>query len=674
MATYRMGMRLLGTVSVLALGLTSAVSAQEINADPDLLLGLEDEGFLGTIELSAGKREVQTSTATPLTVINQEEIEDRQAGTIAELIDSVPGVSLVNGSRPEGSGINIRGFGANGTYGSDQKVAVVVDGVRTGSEEVYRIGTQLLTDPSLYKQVDVVRGTVGTFEYGSGIIGGLVKLETKDASDFTGGEVGLRFRQTLDYQTNGEGYGSSSIIAWQPMENVEVLLNYTKRGIGNYEDANGNTVLNTASQPYSGLAKVKYTFGDSGEHAITASYQQSVSSERDAPYDQFNQVDFGNVNRDTEATVYSLRYDYNPLNNDLINLQVQYSYSNQTILSESVDPTSTSGLLNGDLDETLETFLIKNSMFFQTGAFSHDLRAGIELSRRDRTESQPSSFGPGFSVPGGTDKRLALFVVDDISYNNWTFSPAIRWEDQSIESDGFYAGNTGDNSALMGGFSARYEFASGLALFASAAYTENLAVIDDASNLTFLSQPEKSSTYEVGASYIASDVFGSEDSLQFKVNLFNTRLWDVTSYSGVHTVDAEGVELEATYAMANGLYFDLNAAYGDYTQLATDRSGVTAEGEWTNAPANTARLTVGKRIGEAWDLSWEQVLAEDGHNNYGGYSYSNLRATYRVQNGALEGATVRLGIENAFDKSYQPNLATQAAAGRNIKLTLAKTF
>ena len=134
------------------LGATAIVSAVLLQAPASAQESTESETgeFLGTLTLGESKRDVQTDTATPVTVVDQEEIEDRQAGTIAELIDSVPGVSLVNGSTPIGSGINIRGFGANGTYGTDQKVAIQVDGASVGSEELYRIGTQLYTDPYLY--------------------------------------------------------------------------------------------------------------------------------------------------------------------------------------------------------------------------------------------------------------------------------------------------------------------------------------------------------------------------------------------------------------------------------------------------------------------------------------------------------------------------------------------
>jgi len=212
MLAHGLGWKLLGTVSVLGLMANVAI-AQDV-----------DEEFLGVIELGDSKREVQAGTATAITVINQEEIDDRQASTIAELIDSVPGVTLVNGNTPQGSGINIRGFGANGTYGTDSKVLVVVDGATTGAEELYRIGNQLFTDPELYREVSVIRGTVGSFEFGAGVIGGVVQLETKNASDFTGGEIGLRLRQTLEATSNGQGFASSTIAAWQSMAAASAVI------------------------------------------------------------------------------------------------------------------------------------------------------------------------------------------------------------------------------------------------------------------------------------------------------------------------------------------------------------------------------------------------------------------------------------------------------------------
>ncbi|MEO1109305.1 MAG: TonB-dependent receptor plug domain-containing protein [Pseudomonadota bacterium] len=377
---------LLGTASCLSL-MTAAAWAQE-----------QDDGFLGTLELGESKREIQTDTAVPITNIDQEEINDRQANTVAELIDTVPGVTLVNGSTPQGSGINIRGFGANGTFGTDQKVLILVDGATTGAEELYRIGNQLFTDPQLYKSVSVIRGTVGSFEFGSGVVGGVVQLETKDASDFTGGVPGVKLRQLLEASTNGNGFVSSSILAWQPNEQTEFLLSYTYRDQDDQEDGNGDTIGNSEFTLPSYLIKGKYSFGDNLEHSITASWNNSTSDEKDVPYDSFSVTAdaFGNVDRRIENRVAILRYQYQPAGNDLVDLDVNLSYSDQKIDNTYIagssplegSPFFPSLLDLAEAEQRYETtkLTIKNTAYFQTGIASHDLRAGIEFIDRDRLD------------------------------------------------------------------------------------------------------------------------------------------------------------------------------------------------------------------------------------------------------------------------------------------------
>ena len=73
----------------------------------------------------------------------------------------------------------------------------------------------------------MIRGTVGSFEYGSGIVGGVVLLETKDASDFTGGEPGFGGALTLGGKTKGDGFNGSGILAGQTNGKAELLFSYT---------------------------------------------------------------------------------------------------------------------------------------------------------------------------------------------------------------------------------------------------------------------------------------------------------------------------------------------------------------------------------------------------------------------------------------------------------------
>lgn len=659
-------MGLLGTASCLSI-IASPVSAQE-----------QEEEFLGTIELGQSKREIQTDTAVPVTNIDQEEINDRQASTVAELIDSVPGVTLVNGTNPQGSGINIRGFGANGTYGTDQKVLIQIDGATTGSEELYRIGNQLYTDPELYKSVSVIRGTVGSFEFGSGVIGGVVRLETKDASDFTGGEPGFKFRQTFGGNTNGEGFLSSTILAWQPTKNWEFLLNYTYRDQDDYKNGDGSVISDTKFKMPSFLAKGKYTFGESDDHSLTLSYNKSTTDEKDVPYDTFagGATGFANVDRKTESEITGLRYRYSPVANDLVDLDVNLTYSDQLI---DISPLTPGGSPLYTAQHRYETtkLTVKNTAYFDTGAMSHNLRAGFEVRERKRQTA--------FAAPGGTDKRFALFVVDDIEVTEqFTLSPALRYENQDITGDQASVdplNRSYSNNALMGGLSARYEFNNGIAVFGSGAYTESLPILDDFGSIAFMTQPEKAQTFEVGASYNANDIFSDGDTVRAKVNFYTSNIWDVTSYSGVANVDNKGAEIEASYAHASGFYSDLNMNITEGTETTT--AGVKQG--WRNSPEDSLRLTVGKRLSAAWDVSWElvaglnserQVRSQSGvsYQPVSGYGLNNLRVTYIPQEGLFADTEIRFGVENIFDKQYRTKLSTRDAPGRNFKLTLAKTF
>ncbi len=667
----------------------------------------ENAEFLGTITLGESKRAVQTDTATPITVINQGEIDDRQASTIAELIDSVPGVALVNGGTPVGSGINIRGFGANGTYGTDHKVAIIVDGATTGSEEIYRMGNQLFTDPYLYKSVSVTRGPVGGFEFGSGLIGGLVQLETKDASDFTNGEVGFKVAATVGLATNQDAYNGSFIGAFQPTENIELLANVAYRESDDYEDGDDNVIPNTAYDLPSYLLKGRFSFGDA--HTVTASYTQTTIAERDVDYNTFGDFPFGNVDRDIDSQTASLLYNFAPTNSDLINTDVSVTYANQEIESRSVDPDDDGlpSLSNADHQYETLRFKIANSTFFETGVLEHDLRAGVEFIAKERATAT--------SAPGGEDDRIAVFLIDNINFGNgFTFSPALRYETQSIEGQtlaGFSRGrpvesisDENDNSALMGGASLRYEFDNGLAFFGSYAETESFPILDDIGNSAGkFDIAEKGKTYEVGGSYYKNGLFNDGDTLAVKINYFDSEITDVTSvdFLGADEIEISGVEVETSLALESGFYVDFNGSFTDTTAFDIDPTPddftpLVVEHDYENAAPDGFRLTVGQKFGETLDLSFEAVRDQDNdlllysrraddrsETVFGdgfsdaereGFTIYNLRVTYTPDVGFLEALQVRLGVENISDELYTPAQATRTAPGRNVKVTISSLF
>ncbi len=667
-----------GTTALVCLSLAVPAAAQD------------DPGYLGTLVLTAGKRDLSFGSALSRTVVDAEEIADRQAGTVAQLIDSVPGVTLVNGTTPQGSGINIRGFGANTTYGSDQKIAVQIDGASVGSEELYRIGTQLFTDPMLYKRAEVLRGTIGSFAYGSGIVGGVVKLETKDASDFTGGEIGLAGAQTFEFSSNGAGKVSSTTLAWQPAERAEFLLNYTIRDQDDLESGDGRTIGNSAFRTPSGLAKARFTFGEDNSHALTFSYSQTVADDKDVPYDQFATTGgtFGNVDRLTDTRQAVANYSYNPAS-DLIDLRANLSFADQRIEYEYVPgssplegtPTFPFLLSTINADQRYQTtkFTLSNRALFDTGSVQHDLLAGLELARRERDDNDAAA------APGGTDRRFALFAVNEMTMGSYTLTPAIRYETSEVESATTYG--TFDKDALMGGLALAYDIGNGVSVFGSAAYTEGLPIIDDLGSSDAarrrMDMTEKSHTYELGAEYTGTDLVATGDRLSVRGNIYQTDLWDITSYTAVGSmgealekVESRGFELEASYGLANGLYMDLGGHLGDATEFNPDNTDAV----WRNSPADRVQLTVGRKLNDRLDLSWEVVHSADRRDALGDdlpdATLHNLRATWQPDLGWRNGPELRVGLENAFDEDYVGHLSspTRKAPGRTLKVSFTQSF
>ncbi len=262
-----------GGTTALCLGCGAALSALTQDA-PGLNVGI--------IVLGKSTRDGRTDSAVPVTEIDQTEIDDRQAGTVAELIDSVPGVTLVNGATPQGPGNTICGYGARADLGTDSKLLIQIDGATRGSEELYRIGSQLVTDRELYKTVQVLRGALGSFQNGSGWRRRMRRISPV-------GLPGVQLRQTLELASNGEGFVTSSILAWQPTEKLEFLANYTYLESNPVEDGNGrliNPAGGSANDP-SWLIKGKLTFGEDDSQSIMASHTESKLTQSDVPYDAF---------------------------------------------------------------------------------------------------------------------------------------------------------------------------------------------------------------------------------------------------------------------------------------------------------------------------------------------------------------------------------------------------
>ncbi len=642
-----------------------------------------DGEFIGTVTLGESRRGVQTDVAASETIITLDEIEDRQASTVAELLDTIPNVSLLNGSTPQGGGISIRGLGSQaGLYGTDGKVSVVVDGVASGAEEVYRNGASLALEPELFREVKVTRGPSNSFRYSSGAVGGTIELETKDASDFLEGDDHFAFRQKLGYETNGAGRVSTSILAFKPTDQLEVLAFLGVRSVKNRDDGNGDTLDGTEFLQQSQLVKAKYHFSDAT--TLSFSYSRNDIPERDVFYNVFDpNIDsfFGTVDRFTEDETAYVELAYSSPDNDLVNLTARFQYKHEEIEIDPITNPFNTTLLEADHETETVSFRLDNTAYFSTGSVAHALSAGVELSRRERTSVTEDGTNDT-SAPGGTDRSIAFYIADEIqATEKLTLTPQIRFETQTLDGD-----NNGSNAnvddevvhnsrALTGALSAKYDITDSFSVFGTAAYNENLPILDDLSN-DFIDQSEKGRTYEAGVSYDGFDVLTSNDAFKAKLTYFNSEIWDGTTYFGIDGVEIDGFELELSYVHPL-FYADFNAG--------TSRAEVTETGDDFNyGIADTAQLTLGKRFFDnQLDISAEvsHTFDYDRTSATSGalaptdaYTLLDLSVSYTPKQGVLNGFEFRASLENVTDRRYRAYGSSRNGEGQNLALSIAKTF
>ncbi len=652
------------------------------------VLAQENVYELDAITISKSKRGVQTDAATSETVIDQAEIDGRNATTSRQLIDSIPNVSLINGILPQGSGVSIRGLGSQaGTYGTDGKVNFVVDGVVSGAEEIYRNGSFLSLEPELFKELSVIRGPANGFRFSGGAIGGTVEATTKDARDFLEEGDTFSFRQKLGYESNGNGTLSTSILSFAPNEQFDMLFFYGRRTAEDREDGDGAALAGTEFKQTAAMVKANYQLN--ADSKLTFGFLSGNIPERDVTYSAYNPTSFTHkVDRDTRDTTGYLQYAYNPVDNNAINLTARLQYKNEEIKLDSLQGGS--GLYEADHKTKTLSLRVENEAVLGSGSVQHNLLTGIEVGSRERTSLDSTNGFNEINAPGGTDEYVALYLTDKMEIGDrLTVTPQLRYEQQKLTSENNGAGmrfgrpvaaipngTSYKKNALTGALSLRYQLSDSFAVFGTAAYNENLPILDDLRSPTNIVTSEKARSYELGVSYDGFDVFTGGDSLKAKVTAYQSKIKDVTTYSGVDDIQLWGGEIEVSYANPN-FYVDFNAgsARGEIND-GTD--------PFRQATGESVQLTLGKRfMDDQLDLSLEvkHAFANKRTTRTTGatapskdWTTYSLAASYKPDSGSLEGVQFNASIENLLDTKYRAYGNERNGAGRNIKFSISKTF
>lgn len=705
-----------------AWGVLSAHAAQAQAVNPNA----RNITLLERLVIGAGAPKVAIDTPQSVTVVDQADIDQKQAGSTGEIFDDMPGITMIGSERVLGESFNIRGIGAAETSGDEARIIITVDGAKKFYEQ-YRMGS-FFSDPELYKRVEVLRGPASSTLYGSGAFGGVINFTTKDASDFIkDGDTGA-IRVKGQYTSNGNGTLTSAILAHRINETFEVLATGNFRRSDLQMLASGGTLQGSEFKAWSGL--VKGTMYLEGDQVVRLSYQRWNSDADKQDYAQTgtiptnNPQNFGLVDRSVDDQTTVLSYENPGVDNEMLDLKMQLSYSDTAVSQDN--PTSpaaaSSNIFVADYGYKTIQGNVQNTSTFTEEDWVNYITYGIQASYQTRVAS-PATGNMITTHPEGTSTAVGAFVQSEQTWSEkFTLIAGVRGDLSHLVpstelATGQIPGPNGPNTqyAISPKVAALYRFNDNLNIFGSAAHTERMPTLDEMYQYTLqgattgnppVANPnvgqyartpnlnlkkEYSNNFEVGFSTQGYDLLTDGDGAGFKATAFYNDITDgirsnpVTSNGNPYFINISGMriwglELEGSYE--NDMMF-ARLAYtftrGEYTKPV---GSIAAGSPIETIPQDKVVLTVGGRVPEQ-DIEYgtkitvaanpiSAIATVPATAKPGPWATVDLFASWKPTSGQFEGLEAQFSIENLFNQDYRENLSMDRSRARTFKLTLAK--
>ncbi|WP_425403673.1 TonB-dependent hemoglobin/transferrin/lactoferrin family receptor [Hwanghaeella sp.] len=608
-----------------------------------------------------------------ITVVDRDSIVESQAKSLDDILETVPGLEMGGGPRDTAEQPNIRGF-------SGERVVMRVDGVRKNFEAGHR--GRVFMEPSLLKQVDVLRGPSSTL-YGSGAIGGVVSVETVDAADLLepGQTIGGMVR-TGFHTSNSQRFVTATAYG-APTDNTDVLFNLTRSSAGNYTDGSGNDVPGSGDSILSGLAKGSVIVDG---HGLEASVQSFKDDHIIPTAANTNSTDF--ADRITNEKSAALTYTFEGMGNWLDARATAY-YSRTDIreirLSDRRHQTT-------ELD-TVGIDAANTSRFALSDWANLSLTAGLEAFQDRQVGSTNGTLRQEF--PSAERNTQGYFLQAEFElYDDLTVTPSARYDYYHLTAIGQPDNEEGEISKQI---AVSYRVAPWLTAFGSYAeafrapsLTELFVGGTHFVFNTFVAnpdlRPEFAKNKEVGLATSFDNVLSEGDAFRMKGSVFRNDVEDLIELqvvggifgtsTNVNVTDAriEGVELEAGY--------DSGTLFGAAT-YARLRGDDLADGDpLGDIPEDKATATIGYKwaphgVKAGWRTIYYggQERVPNGTVPVKGSKFiHDVFVSWVPKDKDLDGLRVDFGVDNIFDKDYQRFLSELREAGRNAKLSVSYKF
>ncbi|MDD2051527.1 TonB-dependent hemoglobin/transferrin/lactoferrin family receptor [Pseudomonas putida] len=422
---------------------------------------------LQQVTISATRLEQDISQVpNTVSVHTREELDRQNVNTIKDLVRYEPGVSVGGAGQRSGiTGYNIRGIDGD-------RILTQVDGVEVPDNYFYGPFANThrnYVDPEIVKRVEILRGPASVL-YGSSAIGGAVSYYTLDASDIIkpGRDVGARLK--TGYSSADESWLTSGTLAGR-LDDFDAMLHLSQRNgheTESYGTNNGIGLERTAANPEdirttNVLAKLGWDYAENARLGLTYekykddrdTNQKSVIGGMFLNGQPFNwyKARAGNDTITRERFGLENRFAIDRLLADNLKWSLNYQTAKTDQSTQEIFQNGRRVLRTRDTlyQEKQWVFDAQLDKAFALGETEHQLTYGTTLKQQKVTGSRigtgtclavgagclaigaPSpiaadSLAKSSDFPDPTINSYSLFAQDQISWNQWTFMPGLRYD------------------------------------------------------------------------------------------------------------------------------------------------------------------------------------------------------------------------------------------------------
>ena len=601
-------------------------------------------------------------TLTPSTVIDREQILQLQAEDIFDLLNHVPGVTIIrNGGVGSKSSLFIRGTNSNHSL-------VLVNGQRIGSATLGEASIQHIS-PEQIERIEIIRGPRASL-YGADAVGGVINIITNAPKE----KNEILVKQSYgSYETNelvigGDFHFGDSQSGWGQL-NISAGINYLE--VDGFNRTVSATGANKDDDEYENTSRdfsLEYAFSD-----LLTSGINYLRNSGEIDYDNYCTNSSTFVSEECKPFT---RYEIET-SNIYLNLTPAEIVNINATASRSIDSSKVGDHLVAD-----SSTIYGGDSYFETERTAASLQTDVRFTNKqilsigldyykDEVESlirtSATTIAPHTDANGNTVDSIdnkAVFIQYQADFDFIGFTTSLREDDNEA-----YGKNTTGNIALGIPILSQHKMIVSYGTAFNAPTFNDLYWPDPYGPGNPELKPEESKNYELGFR-------GFYDIAEWQVNIFKNEITDLIQWQpidpddpyspwspyNVSEVDIIGTEISASTDLSS---WKLSSSYS-YIKTEDKSSGK----ELLRRPKQSFSLNIDKSIGK-WDIG-ASLLAfdsrfDDVNNNreFGGYSTTDLRFAYHP----WDAVTLQFKAGNLFDKEYTVasgyagNYATEGRTG-----------